>query len=427
MGMFFLPESFRSLSSLVCVLTLGGVVAGCSTDVTRFGGGPVYTGSTANQQQILGQQQGAVAQSAALAGQQPPLAGQPQLNAAGALPPSQPSFADVASTASGNYSPQAARLPQAPGTIGQLVDQTSTGSIGQMATSPVSSAATYRGWSANGGTAITVLSGDSLSSLSRRYNVPQDVLARVNGMNPNAALQPGQRFTIPVFGATPGALAPAQPGVQPAAATIPANQLTAPVASTQTMAAIPKGRPQRVAAVGTNQNGLNSTTNGTVAPAVAAPQPTARPARSQPRAQSASLAPANPPATPQSSATSFRWPAKGRVIAGFGEPLGSKKNDGINISLPKGASIRAADAGEVIYAGSEIKNFGNLVLLSHAGGYVTAYAHADQIMVNRGDKVSRGQVIAQAGSTGSVSEPQLHFEVRKGSNPVDPAPYLRNE
>ena len=121
---------------------------------------------------------------------------------------------------------------------------------------------------------------------------------------------------------------------------------------------------------------------------------------------------------------SFRWPVKGRVIAGFGKRPNGTENDGINLAVPEGTPIKAADDGVVAYAGNELKGYGNLVLIRHANGFVSAYANASELLVKRGDTIKRGQVIAHAGQTGNVTSPQLHFEIRKGSTPVDPAKYL---
>jgi murein DD-endopeptidase MepM/ murein hydrolase activator NlpD len=120
----------------------------------------------------------------------------------------------------------------------------------------------------------------------------------------------------------------------------------------------------------------------------------------------------------------LRWPAKGRIIAGYGPRSDGTHNDGINISVPQGTDVHAAENGTVAYAGNELKGYGNLILVRHDNGWVTAYAHADEILVKRGDRVSRGQVIAKAGKTGQVDRPQLHFEVRLGQKPVDPTLYL---
>ena len=128
------------------------------------------------------------------------------------------------------------------------------------------------------------------------------------------------------------------------------------------------------------------------------------------------------PAADQSAdaAPEFRWPARGRITEGYRRGV----NDGINIALPEGASVKAAEAGVVVYAGNEVRGYGNLVLIRHPNGFVTAYADNGEINVKRGETVRRGQVIAKSGETGNATSPQLHFEVRKGSTPVDPTQYL---
>jgi murein DD-endopeptidase MepM/ murein hydrolase activator NlpD len=129
-------------------------------------------------------------------------------------------------------------------------------------------------------------------------------------------------------------------------------------------------------------------------------------------------------AEPAGALPSFRWPVRGRVITSFGPKPNGLQNDGIDLAVPKGTPIKAADDGVVAYAGNELKGYGNLVLIRHSNGYVTAYAHASEILVRRGETVKRGQVIAKSGETGSVKSPELHFEIRKGATPVDPAQFL---
>ncbi|MGC9952654.1 MAG: M23 family metallopeptidase [Rhizomicrobium sp.] len=143
-------------------------------------------------------------------------------------------------------------------------------------------------------------------------------------------------------------------------------------------------------------------------------QDSARPA---PRDSSIEPAPAN-------ADLQFTWPVNGRVISNFGTTTGGERNDGINIAAPYGEPIHAAADGTVTYAGNDLKSYGNLVLIRHGDNYVTAYAHADRIAVNRGDHVVKGQVIAYAGNTGDVSQPQLHFEIRRGVRPINPRPLL---
>ncbi|MBK8456745.1 MAG: peptidoglycan DD-metalloendopeptidase family protein [Phyllobacteriaceae bacterium] len=120
----------------------------------------------------------------------------------------------------------------------------------------------------------------------------------------------------------------------------------------------------------------------------------------------------------------MRWPARGKVVAGYGAKSAGKSNDGIDISLPAGSPVKAAENGVVIYAGDGLKEFGNTVLVRHEDGLVTVYGHNSNLKVKRGDKVTRGQDIASSGATGDTETPKLHFEVRKNSTPVDPSKYL---
>jgi murein DD-endopeptidase MepM/ murein hydrolase activator NlpD len=133
---------------------------------------------------------------------------------------------------------------------------------------------------------------------------------------------------------------------------------------------------------------------------------------------------ARPPAAAARDDVRFLWPVHGRILAGFGAGPGGSHNDGINIAAPRGAPIEAADAGVVAYAGNELRGYGNLILVKHAHGWISAYAHCDVLLVRQGQKVARGQVIARVGSTGTVDAPQLHFELRHDSKPVDPRDFL---
>lgn len=119
----------------------------------------------------------------------------------------------------------------------------------------------------------------------------------------------------------------------------------------------------------------------------------------------------------------FIWPVEGKIISPF-SPGG--KNDGINIKAEEGTPVKASAAGEVMYSGSELKGFGNLLLIKHKDGWMTAYAHNSELLVQKGDAVKQGQTIAKAGKTGDVKVPQVHFEIRKGKQPVDPLPKLKS-
>ncbi len=134
------------------------------------------------------------------------------------------------------------------------------------------------------------------------------------------------------------------------------------------------------------------------------------------------VAPPRPP--PPRAGRTFQWPVKGRVIGTFGPQARGIHNDGMNIAAPRGTPIRAAENGEVAYDGDGIKALGNLLLIRHADGFVTAYAHAESLLVKKGDIVRRGQVIARVGDSGGVAEPQLHFEIRQGAQAIDPQPLM---
>ena len=120
----------------------------------------------------------------------------------------------------------------------------------------------------------------------------------------------------------------------------------------------------------------------------------------------------------------FIWPARGSLLAGFGAQEGGLHNDGINIALAPGSPVRAIASGHVVYVGNELRGYGNLLLIAHADDWVSAYAHNGEILVQRGDMVVQGDVVARSGSSGNVVEPQLHFELRRGSRAVDPMQYM---
>jgi LysM repeat protein len=122
----------------------------------------------------------------------------------------------------------------------------------------------------------------------------------------------------------------------------------------------------------------------------------------------------------------FRWPVQGRIIASFGSSPNGERNDGINLAVPEGTPVKAAEDGVVSYAGNGLAGDGNLVLISHSNGYVTVYAHAKELLVKRGDQIKRGQVIAHSGQTGNVNAPQLHFEIRRGATPLNPMRFLKS-
>jgi murein DD-endopeptidase MepM/ murein hydrolase activator NlpD len=210
-------------------------------------------------------------------------------------------------------------------------------------------------------------SGETVYSVARRYGVDAYALITTNNLVPPFDLYEGQRLVIP------GA---AQPGV------------VAGAPSPETRSERPVTRP------------------ATASPGEAATAALPRPAAPLPEA-------------PQGSG-GFVWPVEGNVISDFGAKGGGRYNDGINIAAEAGTPVRAAESGVVAYAGNEVRGFGNMLLLKHTKGWVTAYAHNQELLVKRGERVQRGQVIAHVGQSGSVDRPQLHFEIRKGKRAVDP-------
>jgi murein DD-endopeptidase MepM/ murein hydrolase activator NlpD len=239
----------------------------------------------------------------------------------------------------------------------------------------------------------TVASGDTLSKIARQYRVKVKDLAVANGIEPDARLAVGTKLAIPVPSGAAPAKAAAAPGARP-----PVLTQTVPVAA--------RSQPRSGAAV--------------PIPVVASAD-----APANARVAAVGEAPTEPGGAPAVGATqTFRWPIRGRVINNFAAKVNGAANDGIDLAVPEGTPIRAADDGVVAYAGSELKGYGNLVLLRHANGFVTAYANASELMVKRNEQVHKGQVIAKSGQTGTAAAPQLHFEVRKNSTPVDPMQYL---
>lgn len=309
----------------------------------------------------------------------------------------------------------------------------------------------------NGGTPVTVARGETIETVSLRYHVPASALMQANGLSYNSRLHEGQRLVIPrKLAATPAA-APkiAAPAVVAPAATRAAaasKAMVHVVAPGETLLGISR-RYHKSAREIADANRLRYdmpvrigdrlTIPGVAAKVAATPAQPARPvavAKAQPVLKPQALAssetqPKIHMATPAAAATAeatsstggvpqFRWPVRGRVISGFGPMTNGQQNDGVNLSVPEGTSVRAAEDGTVAYAGNELKGYGNLLLVRHNNGFVTAYAHASELMVKRGDVVRRGQIIAKSGATGTVNAPQLHFEIRKGSVPVDPTAYL---
>ena len=262
--------------------------------------------------------------------------------------------------------------------------------------------------------AHTVAMGESLGSIAQRYGVTRQQLASANNMPLDRPVRIGQSLRLP--GAAPTATAAANPRDQAQRSVAQARNTPAGRQADQqaTGSISPGTATARQAPEGRGAQPQTQTAAAAPAPA-AAQAPAAEPARSE-----QASAPAAAPAATASADPQFRWPVRGRVIANFRPGT----SDGIRLSVPEGTPIKAAEDGVVAYAGSELRGYGNLVLVRHSNGYVTAYAHNSDIRVRRGEQVRRGQTIASAGQTGNVNSPQLHFEIRRGATPVDPMTYL---
>ena len=315
-----------------------------------------------------------------------------------------------------------------------------------------------------GGTPVTVAPGETLETISRKYGVPVAAIMDANSITSPATVRPGQHLVIPRRRGPASALSTPETRIASNAPAVPAGAPVGPprsalaaaasvhvVAPGETLHSIARlyGKPVMVLAKANNippstmlKIGDRITIPG-AGPAVAAAAPpvvVATRGESNVGAvayadspHSARLAAPVAPEAQESAVKSaeavggppsFRWPVRGRVIAGFGPKPNGLQNDGINLAVPEGTPVKAAEDGVVAYSGNELKGYGNLVLVRHGNGFVTAYAHASEITVKRGDPVKRGQVIAKSGQTGNVTSPQLHFEIRKGSTPVDPSQYL---
>src|SRR6202521_4158750 len=284
-------------------------------------------------------------------------------------------------------------------------------------------------WRWDGGTAVTVQRGETLEIISRRYNVPVAIILRANNLASATLVQPGQRLVIPSNGerAQPLASAPVRPA---AIHTVNQGDTLLSVARRYKIGAAELARENKLTVTTKLKLGQKLTIPGT-SRAATQPAPQRRvdaPVQATPAPQEkvAAVKPVEQVETqPALTGTpQFRWPVKGRVISGFGSKPNGQQNDGINLSVPEGTPVKASEDGVVAYAGNELKGYGNLVLIRHAEGWVTAYAHTSEVLVKRGEAVKRGQVIARAGQTGGVVAPQLHFEIRKGSTPVDPTQHL---
>lgn len=293
-----------------------------------------------------------------------------------------------------------------------------------------------------------VAANDTLSGIARKTGVPFSTLARINNLSAPYVVRVGQKLKLP--GDAPDAAVASGGGGAPTA--VPPSDVARPVAvaslpppaaapsekgssasytslaerenRAQAAAVIPPPPPPPAAA---QSQAAQPSSVPSSAPAMSASASSAAVPAEQ-RAASTQVAAASPapvpPAPPAGSGKSFIWPVHGTLLAEFGSTGKGQHNDGINIAVPRGTPVVAAQDGVVAYSGNELRGFGNLLLIKHADGWMTAYAHNDTLLVKRGETVRRGQQIATAGDSGGVSQPQVHFEVRQGTRAVDPMTFL---
>jgi murein DD-endopeptidase MepM/ murein hydrolase activator NlpD len=289
-----------------------------------------------------------------------------------------------------------APLPAAPAAVAMGAPTTINSALPVNSAVPMAQAANGNGFT------HTIAGGESLYTIARKYDVTTQAIVIANGLSSPDKIVVGQKVIIP-----------GRSDLNPTASAAPTQLASAPAPLGQTL---PSTRP---------------TTLATPVQQAAAPAPTATPTQApapvvggQHDAPIAAAKPApapTPAAEPaMSGSDKFRWPVSGRVITDFAASRGT----GINIDVPEGSTVKAAENGTVIYVGSGVEGYGNLILVRHPNGYVSAYAHLKDMTVPKGAVVNRGDNIGTVGQTGSVTKPQLHFELRKGATPVDPMPLL---
>lgn len=283
---------------------------------------------------------------------------------------------------------------------------------------------------------IVVRPGQSLAGIAHQYRVPPRAIIEANRLRPPYKVEAGMHLTIPGEGRLEPTPPPTPPGMIAAAPLAPPSPASHMAERSPDVIPLDGPAPFR---------------NGAAAPVRGAPPPPTSEAAAavaadvareagQPHAPAPGTAAAAgkgpavvfPPengSAPKTAARGvhggrFPWPVQGRVLAGYGTVGGGAHNDGINIAASRGAPIRAVEGGVVAYAGNELRGYGNLVLIKHPDGFISAYAHCEELLVKKGESVRPGQVIGRVGATGGVGEPQLHFELRRGKQPVDPREFL---
>jgi len=517
----------KTAAKVLVAAFLASAATGCSSDASRFSGlfssRDAMTTASVPQRQITGLN-GATPVPRGDVAQGGQTYNQPDYNSRSAAVsqpyPSQPTYnpspartASAAPIQRGELSAPSAPRAAAPRQMASAQPFPSAASKPQTLSAPAArdtlttgTLKSASGWSTVNAPKITLRPGESITTLSNRYGVPEKEILKANDLKTASAAAPGQIITIPVYGnaANPAKVAsgdiplsnngnaphpakqeqnlavlptstaardkameeqklgngkPVPPGGKPDPKTADAGGYVVKPGDTLAKIAKETNTPiaQLKAANGDKADSLRigqtlkvaggakpatDTVKTASIPAKEAPQPVAAAAPKPVEAAKASPAPYKAPvatdsvsdvekktqvteAAPSATGISkYRWPVTGAVIAGYGANVEGTRNDGIDISVPEGTPIKAAENGVVIYAGNGLKQLGNTVLVRHDDGKVTVYGNADTLSVTRGQKVQRGQTVASSGMSGGAKRPQVHFEVRKDATPINPITFL---
>jgi murein DD-endopeptidase MepM/ murein hydrolase activator NlpD len=409
----------------VAVLALMSIgFAGCSADMsTRFADNPFNSRS-----ETTGSVRGApyAAPTPRVERQELPQYSRPQPQqqpySSSSLPPpvsapqSYPSYPAASGTSGGGRGMSSYDPPARP-----RIESTGTVAPRSVAAAPAHHAAPA---SHGSGTTIIVGTSDTLEGLSRRYNVSSAEILRANGYRGPRALRPGQQLVIPARHTAHAQPAPVVAAPAPKVAAVapaPAAAGTHYVNRGDTLMSIARHNHMSVAELA-RANRISPSAQLKIGSKIVVP--------SRKVAAAAPAVVGAPPAQLGATAPSVpAQPAPVHVAQAPTEPV-QKARLASATETPAAAveaapsPVKAAEDGVVAYAGNELKGYGNLVLVRHSNGYVTAYAHASQLLVKRGETIKRGQTIAKSGQSGEAGSPQLHFEIRKGSTPVDPLKFL---
>ena len=466
----------RPMRRVVCLAVISAGLAACSAESTRFSDNAYGPRNSQNEAT------GSVAPAAAAPTTHIEAQPLPQAVAAPATAPAAPAYVAGGGRGMSSYNPDSDSRSAAPAMSSYSASPTPVAYnpagvapaprppaptpevTGSVVTAAHKSAAGSH-WSWDGGTAVTVAPSETVDSIARRHGVPVAAIMEANNLASPRAIQAGQRLVIPRYipsltASTTTAVLPAHPAPSQAAKAASASPPAVPVPTTAAHSAAPSSSEVHVVAAGdtlskiarkygkplpeiVKANNIQPNAKLNVGDRILIPGGRVSHARTE--GDQATTIAANPeskevaavvtPSTeapnpvvsgkPAAEATpSLRWPVRGRVIAAFGSKSNGQANDGIDVAVPENTPVKAADDGVVAYAGNELKGYGNLVLVRHPSGYVTAYAHAKELLVKKGDPIKRGQIIAKSGQTGNVEVPELHFEVRKGTAPIDPMQFL---